>query len=91
MLGALSIGVFVLPFALLATVVAVRIEGSNHGLPGLAAGVGALPLLLAYLNRDGPGNVCKHQACSDEWSPWPFLAVALVLITVSLVTFARRR
>jgi hypothetical protein len=62
---------------------------------GLLTGA-ALPVLyVAWLNRDGPGEVCTRTAtslsCEDEWSPWPFVAVSLVLMVAGLVVFARRR
>ena len=61
---------------------------------GLLTGA-ALPVLyVAWLNRNGPGEVCTRTAtsesCGDEWSPWPFVALALVLVVAGLATFARR-
>lgn len=62
---------------------------------GLLVGA-ALPLLyVAWLNRDGPGEVCTRTAtsesCGDEWSPWPFVVMALVLVVGGLLVFARGR
>lgn len=50
--GALSIGIFFIPVAIIATVFLVRKPSSRRGIPGLLAGL-ALPLFyVAYLNRD---------------------------------------
>ena len=58
LLGALSIGVFVAPVALLLTVLlllALR-RGSAVGLPGLLSGPALLLCYVAYLNRGGPSS-----------------------------------
>jgi hypothetical protein len=38
-------------------------------------------LYVAYLNRSGPGTICTSitggQSCTDESSPWPWLAVGV--------------
>lgn len=57
------------------------------GLAGVMAGL-ALPVLyVAWLNRGGPGEVCRvrgdGQACVDAWSPWPFLGAALVCLAAA--------
>ena len=92
-LGMLTIGVFVLPVAVIATVLLVRNPKSLVGLPGVLVG-GSFPLLyIAFLNRDGPGDVCSRNAhggsCTQEWSPWPFLLVAAALIAVSVLLAQR--
>jgi hypothetical protein len=86
------------PFVLLATlfVCAWLLWQFNFGwaMGGLLTGA-SLPLLyVAWLNRAGPGEVCTHTAtsetCGDEWSPWPFVALAVVLAVAGVVVFARR-
>jgi hypothetical protein len=96
-LGALTIGVFILPFVVAGTIVVVRRSGSREGAAGLISGL-ALPLLyVAYLNRDGPGTVCTSsaggQSCTEEMNPWPWLALAAVLVIIGLLAFqiSRRR
>lgn len=95
-LGALSIGVFVLPLAIALTVLLATRRTSSVGVPGLISGA-ALPFLfIAYLNRGGPGNVCSTfpdggQGCRQEWSPWPWLAVGIVLVVAGVVVFVARR
>ena len=87
------------PFVLLGTLFLCGwlLSRFNFGwaMGGLLTGA-ALPMLyVAWLNRDGPGEVCTSTAtsrtCGDEWSPWPFVAVALVLLVAGVVVFARRR
>ena len=96
-LGALSIGPYILVITVAATIVLATHTGSRVGLPALISGL-SLPLFyVAFLNRSGPGTVCTSTAtsrsCADEWSPWPWLAIGIVLL-VSGVWFAmanRRR
>ena len=97
MLGALTIGMFILPFVVVGTVVVVRRSGSSAGAAGLISGL-ALPLLyVASLNRDGPGTVCTSsaggQSCTEEMNPWPWLALAAVFVIIGLLAFriTRRR
>jgi hypothetical protein len=82
--SAMTIGIFLLPLAVLLTVVVARWDRSRDGLPGLIAGLGLPLLYIAYLNREGPGTVCHSSAtsisCTDEWSPWPFLAFGVALV-----------
>jgi hypothetical protein len=58
-------------------------------------GAAVAPVTLAWLNREGPGTVCTTAGsltrCTDQWSPWPFLAVAVALVTAGLVMAGRRR
>jgi hypothetical protein len=86
------------PFVLLATFALCgfllwRLE-LGWGMAGLLSGA-ALPVwYVAWLNREGPGQVCRGDAravtCTDQWSPWPFVALGLVLAVTGLVVFARR-
>jgi hypothetical protein len=92
-LGALSIGIFVLPVAVAVGVLLLVRPEPGRGASGLLCGIGLPLLLVAYLNRDGPGTVCTAtsgggQSCTDEWAPWPWLAIGLVLIAAGLASFA---
>lgn len=82
--GAATIGIFVLPVAVAATVWLARRPSSRRNLPGLLSGLSAPLFYVAYLNRSGPGTVCNAlsgggEHCSDQWNPWPWFAVATAL------------
>ena len=95
LIGIASIGLFVLPLPVLATALLVRRQYATSGLPGLISGL-AVPLLyVAYLNRAGPGTICTtvtggHE-CNDEWSPWPWLAVGVILFVLGVAVFIDRQ
>ncbi|MFF1542614.1 hypothetical protein [Streptomyces sp. NPDC058291] len=62
---------------------------------GLLAGP-AVPLVyIAYLNRGGPGNVCRAaaggQTCVDEYAPVPFLVGAAVFSCAGVLMFIALR
>jgi hypothetical protein len=84
--GVLSIGIYVLPFAVLATVVGVRRAPRQWS--GALVGVGLLVAWLAWLNRYGPGDHCWSTAtesgCAQMWNTWPFAALACALVVVGL-------
>lgn len=90
LLGALTIGVFVLVATIaLAAVLLARPATRNRNAVGMISGGGVVLLYIAYLNRGGPGDVCTTtgtgSACSPEWSPWPFLAVGVALVVGGIV------
>jgi hypothetical protein len=96
LLGAASIGLFVLPLPVLATILLARRQHASSGLPGLISGLGIPLLYVAYLNRAGPGTICTTitgggQDCTDEWSPWPWLAAAVILLGLGLAAFIARQ
>jgi len=87
----LTIGLFVLPIAVVTTVLLVRRRQAGRGALGLVAGL-ALPLFyVALLNRDGPGMICSAieggTACTQEMSPWPWFAAGLVFLAVGTSAF----
>ena len=97
-LGVLSI-LTVGPFVLLVTLglcawLLWRVD-FGWGMLGLLSGAAVPVLYVAWLNRDGPGQVCTSTAtdtsCADEWSPWPFVALAVVLAGAGVVAFVRGR
>jgi hypothetical protein len=95
-LGAATIGLFALPPTALATILIARRQHATSGLPGLISGLGIPLLYVAYLNRRGPGSICTAitgggQNCSDEWSPWPWLAAAVILLSLGLAVFMARQ
>jgi hypothetical protein len=86
-----SIGLFVAPLPIAATVLLVTRRGAGRGLPGLLSGAGVPVLYVAYLNRSGPGTVCSTthsgQSCVDQYNPWPWLACGLIAVVAGLVVF----
>ncbi len=93
----LTIGVGVLAVTALATIALTRWRNGVGGAFGLIAGI-ALPVFyVAYLNRDGPGTICtsdaRSESCVDEWSPWPFITVGILLLAAGSLAFVllRRR
>lgn len=95
-LGAFTIGLYFIPVAGVLTLILLSRRASWVGLPGLITGIGVPLLVLAYLNRSGPGNICYTNpdgsgGCTQEWSPWPFLLVGLGLLIGGIVVFARQQ
>lgn len=93
-LGIATVGLFVLPVSLGASAILGR-RSHFAGVIGLLSGLGLPVFYVAYLNRDGPGNVCNSisgggQTCVQEWSPWPWLAAAVVLRVAGFVLFPCR-
>ena len=64
-------------------------SGTDRRAWAALAGAGWLPLWLAWLNRDGPGDVCTGSVaastCTTEGSPWPWLVAGLVMLVGGLV------
>lgn len=92
LLTILTIGRFLLPLtALLSLAFLLWPRMRNESVIGVGVGLGGLVLYVAYLNRGGPGTVCKTTAtsssCVDEWSPWPWLVVGALLIVSSITLF----
>jgi hypothetical protein len=84
--------------ALVAVLVVVAVRGGvlrpRAELAFLAlSGAGIVPLVVAWLNRDGPGDVCRAiggagSECTEEWSPWPWLAAGVVLVGAGVVVLS---
>ncbi|MEZ0065582.1 hypothetical protein ABIA32_001582 [Streptacidiphilus sp. MAP12-20] len=89
LLTILTIGLYVGALTLVGLVMLGRLQRSQRGTPGLIAGAGLMPLWIGWLNRGGPGNVCDAHSCTEEWSPWPWLAVGVVLVVAGTVIWAR--
>jgi hypothetical protein len=73
---------------------AARIPAFGASAFGAIAGVGAMALVVAFLQRRGPGTVCWRTAtasgCDDYLNPWPWLIVGLALIATGVVLQVRR-
>jgi hypothetical protein len=95
LLTALSIGPFLLVLAVIAAAVLIRRRPLGIATIGAVPGLGLISFAIAYLNRKGPGQVCTStataQSCITEWSPWPWLAAGIVLISAGLALFLALR
>jgi hypothetical protein len=88
--GLLELGSFML--VALAMIVALLIfrPASRRGAFGVLTGAGAVSLLVAYVQRRGPGTISWHTATasgSDQYldpRPWLAAGIALVLIGVGM-------
>lgn len=95
------IGVFFLPVAVLSVLAALRWGRRSAGRSALGAitGAGVPFLIVAYVQRKGPGTVCWHTAtasgCDEYLDPRPWLAIGLMLtlggVAAFLVARAGRR
>jgi hypothetical protein len=95
-LGAMTIGIFVLPVAILAGALLLWRRGMTSPVAGALSGAGAIPLYIGWLNRDGPGFICSPtgdsgESCVAQMSPWPWLVVGLALVVAGVVVFSRLR
>ncbi len=86
----LSFGPLLLAVGLVMTVIGARsARRRNRSAFLVLAGAGVAPLLLAWLNREGPGTVCDVAgpvtSCSETYSPLPFLVVAGLLVVTGAV------
>lgn len=90
----LTVGVFVLPVALVLGGFGLWSPRLRPGLlPGLLLGASLVPLWVAFVNRSGPGTVCESTAtsstCAEQYSPWPFLVVGLLLACAGVALVRR--
>jgi hypothetical protein len=94
-LTVLTIGLFVLLATAGLAAALARYAGGRFAGPGLLAGAGLMPLYIGYLNRGGPGMVCTTTpsggSCVQEWSPWPWLAAGLCLVSAGIALGVLRR
>jgi hypothetical protein len=60
---------------------------------GLLTGAGALLLLVAWLQRTGPGTTCWHTAaasgCDQHLNPLPWLLLGIALFVGGIAAHAR--
>ena len=95
-LALMTIGIIVLPFALVGLFALLRWGGNRKSSAGLISGIGFPLIYIAFLNRGGPGDICRPygqggQQCTQEWSPWPWLVVGLGLVILGVMLFLRVR
>ena len=91
---AVALGPVVLLPAILAGAVMVRSQGGRQSWPGLLAGAGLVSLVVAYVQRAGPGTTCWHTAaavgCAQHLDPVPWLIVGILLVGVGLLVQSHR-
>lgn len=91
LLGALTIGIVVLPVSLAAAVLLVLARRPVGHLTGLISGLGFPLLFVAYENRHGPGMVCTSTAtggsCVQEYSPWAWAVPGILLLATGVIIF----
>ncbi|HUW87675.1 MAG TPA: hypothetical protein VMW30_04775 [Candidatus Paceibacterota bacterium] len=96
-LGAMTIGLYVLPLAIAALFALLRWGGNRKSSVGLISGAGLPFLYIAFLNRHGPADiVCRlyadgGQQCAQEFSPWPLLIIGTILVLLGMLLFVRLR
>jgi hypothetical protein len=82
-----------LPALVLGALVASAGDRSRGSVSGLVTGAGLPLLLVAYIQRQGPGTTCWHTAtsagCEQHLNPLPWLIVGLVLVIAGLVAHSR--
>jgi hypothetical protein len=91
-LGALSLGpLLIVPAAVAMWLMARRRPINGFG---MLSGAGVVLLVIAYLQRDGPGTTCWHTAtgggCDQHLNPFPFLAAGLICFVGGVVGHASR-
>ena len=87
LLGILSIGLFILPCALLATFYLARRNPAARYMTGLLSGVGVPLLVVAYLHRSGPALICSGNTCDQQLSPWPWLLAGVLFVLLGPATY----
>jgi hypothetical protein len=93
-LGLISLGPIALGSALIIGVLIARSPTARTSIFGLVTGVGLPLLVVAYVQRDGPGTTCWHTAtaagCDQHLNPIPWLVLGLVLAVGGLLAQIRR-
>ena len=89
-IGLISLGLLALiPAAAIAGGAFVVSGTARRSAWGLLSGAGLIFLLVAYVQRDGPGTTCWHTAtasgCDEHLDPRPWLFVGVVLLIVGVV------
>ncbi len=86
-----AFGLLVLPFAVAGLVLAVVRHGLDRAAWGLVCGLGLLCLLVAYIQRRGPGVVTWHTATASGSAtyldPRPWLIAGLLFVLGGLGAF----
>ena len=88
------IGLFTIPASAIATIVLVTKPRLRASAYGVLVGIGVPLLVVAFLNREGPGTVCHSidggsgTQCEDLYDPRKWLLVGLVFVVAGLAAQA---
>ena len=93
-LAAISLGpLLYLPTLLFGLMMASQPRARSSAF-GLLTGAGVLFLVVAWLQRRGPGEVCWHRGaasgCDQYLNPLPWLALGIVLVVAGITAHALR-
>ncbi len=93
-LGFVSLGVLTLAPAVVFGVVMASRPVIRRSAFGLLSGVGALLLVVAWLQRAGAGTTCWHTAtasgCDEHLNPLPWFIAGAALFAGGMIAQARR-
>jgi hypothetical protein len=68
---------------------------NRRSVSGIITGAGLPLLLVAYIQRRGPGTVCWQSAtaagCDEYLDPRPWLAIGLAFVVCGIVAFLKLR
>lgn len=94
-IGLVSLGPIALGPAGVAATALSSSRTARRSASGLLTGAGLVSLLVAYLQRNGPGTTCWHTAtgvgCADHLDPVPWLLAGIVLVLAGTVLHRRKR
>ena len=89
--GISVIGLFTIPASVVAAIVLLSRPRLRASAYGVLVGIGVPLLVVAYMNREGPGTVChsidagRGVQCDDLYDPRKWGAVGLALVAAGLL------
>ena len=88
--GISAFGVFTIPASLLVTILLLTQPKLRHSVYGVLVGIGAVLLLVAYINREGPGTVCHtfsngFECAHDLPDPKKWAGIGLAFVLAGLL------
>ena len=89
--GISVIGLVTIPASALASIFLLSRPGLRASVYGVLVGIGIPLLVVAYLNREGPGTVChsfdggRGVQCDDLYDPRKWAAVGLAFVAAGLL------
>jgi len=91
--GISQIGLFTVPASVLVTILLLARPTLRRSVYGILVGIGAVLLLVAYINREGPGTVCHtnsngFECAHDLPDPKKWAAVGILFIVAGLIAHA---